>query len=198
MKIRDAFERVKKPALDAWGRIDSEALFKELNIDSFNYDYQALNESDRLAGYRLTYWQCSDTEVGTVLYFLDNKPAAVVIKPYRKSDSVWHWVSREMRDKVRAFVEQFRNEEEVNVTLLDMDKEIEETYTIDYREQLYSDRTTALYKGNKATLLIGKEHKHYYESDNDDSVVMIRKENEELMRVSMKEIEFPMELEDKC
>lgn len=195
MKVKDLFKNVKKPKLPDWYRFAMEDLFEEFNLNLMDYDYHELAKSERLAGYWLSYWKCTDTQVGTRLYFFDGKPCACTHQPYRKSDANWAWVSKEMFLEVRAFVESFRNKEEYSPTLLDLDADMPEIYKLDYREQLYSDRKTAYLNGRPVTIL-GIGDRDFYKEVPED-LITIRHADGEDETVEMTQLNFRLELNDE-
>jgi len=58
----------------------------------------------RLYEKRFDTWICWDTPVGKAVIFLDDDPVAISVKPYRKSDTEYTWVSMDAFERVRQFV----------------------------------------------------------------------------------------------
>ena len=100
MKLIDMMKRVdrsKGNSVDG----DIDDFCRELGIENyFGWD-QAFSE--RVQGYYLIKWFCTDSWVGAVVYIMDDKPVAISYQSGRKSGREFEFVSKEAVEKVRAF-----------------------------------------------------------------------------------------------
>lgn len=132
MKLIDAIKRVDRTqqSFDP----DYGNFCNELGIN----DYSGWNEkfSERMKVYYLIKWCCTDTWVGLAVYFLDDEPVAISWQPARKSDTDYEFVSEEAAKKVRDFILSIMEQDDPTFKLMDIDKEIEETYSISFTNRL--------------------------------------------------------------
>ena len=61
-----------------------------------------------LTASRIISWTCTDTGVGILAYFFNEKFVAFSKQPYRKADEVLYWVSEEDANVVRSFLLTFQ------------------------------------------------------------------------------------------
>ncbi len=136
MKIKDIVQNVKKTKENRIVLSASE-LAKHVNLNEYDFEWK---NQDRLVGYFLSTWYCTDSSVGIRVYFLDDQPVAISSQWGRKMGEDMEWLSKETYYKVKAYVESFRisKEEDDNIELSDPDQEIGESYKIEFNGQLYS------------------------------------------------------------
>ena len=65
-------------------------------------------ERKRLQGYWMDKWLCTDTHVGEMAYFLDDVLVFTCEQTARKSDAHIYFVDQEAYEKVKEFMNQFR------------------------------------------------------------------------------------------
>lgn len=99
MKLSEAIQRVDRSERNH-SYADAEKFSQEFG---FHLNWNAKFE-ERVHGYWLWRWQCTDTWVGYRVYFMDNEPVAVSWQPARKSSEEIEWVSKEAYNKVRDFM----------------------------------------------------------------------------------------------
>lgn len=137
MKLREVIERVRQtednsaaPRLDEFcAALDVE------EFSSFDAEFDL-----RVKGYYLKKWLCTDTFVGTVVWFFDGVPAAVSHRPARKSDTQYALVSEEKARELRKFILALRDRDRLEPDILDLEGEIPSTYKVAYVSQLLADR----------------------------------------------------------
>lgn len=82
-------------------------------------------ERDRLKGYWIHRWMCTDTHVGEMAYFLDDELVLVCAQTARKNDAYIYFVDKEAYEKVKVFMDYFRELELDNPEFL-ADQETDE------------------------------------------------------------------------
>jgi len=133
MKILDAIKNVDK-SYNNETEADFSDFCRELGIvDGIGYYTEF---AERVRGYYLIKWICTDTWVGTIVYFLDNEPIAVSTQNARKSDTNYAFVSKEAANKMRDFILSIIDKEENEVGVLDPEIEIDDFYYVCYSSQL--------------------------------------------------------------
>lgn len=79
----------------------------------------------RVKCYWINKWMCTDTMVGTAVYFMDGEPVAVSHQRGRKSNKDVLFVSLEAANKVSAYVyELLIKHNDISIQLVDMGQEI--------------------------------------------------------------------------
>lgn len=134
MKLGDMIKRVDR----------SEANYTEaylydfcevLDIQDYVGKYDEF--SNRVKGYYLSKWLCTDTWIGTIVYYMDDIPVAVSAQYARKNEKDIYFVSKETAAKVKEFI--LTLVESPEVPLCDLEEEFEDTYIVEFPEQLLTD-----------------------------------------------------------
>lgn len=89
---------------------------------------------NRVKGFWLVKWLCTDTWVGTAVYYLDWDPICCAVKNCRKCDPHFFFVSKEAAFKMREFLLSLRDEDEPEFELIA--KEIPDYYDVKFSGQL--------------------------------------------------------------
>lgn len=132
MKLSEAIARVNKDDIDGVYEID--AFSSILNIQFYGYDKGIPN---RLKQVFLTKWLCTDTWVGTRIYFLDNIPVAVSHQSARKSDEVIKFITENDAQRMKDFIfSLMQDEESGSIPVCNLDEEIGECFHVSYGGQL--------------------------------------------------------------
>ncbi|UKA04914.1 hypothetical protein [Photobacterium damselae] len=85
--------------------------FERLACSEFGVQIPYIPESklsginERFKGYWLSCRMSTDTEVGIILYFFDNKFVAYSTQEARKSDVMYSWKSKKCADDVKSWIE---------------------------------------------------------------------------------------------
>lgn len=182
MEIKEIVEKIDRSEKNREEYFNIEALASELDLAGGFFPYEKLN--DRIKVYWLENWLCTDTWVGTRIYFFDSEPVALSIQKGRKFDEEFFWVSREAAEKVYDFLNSFLKEN-LHVKTCDMHEDIGNSYKIDFNEQVL-DWSTARYKGSPIELIEKITKNHYT-----DQQVRIRVlETGEELEIDVGELDF--------
>ena len=148
MKIRDLIKVVDRSEKNSTSA-DIDDFCRELNLN----EYPGWNKEfdDKLKGYWLVKWLCTDTWVGITVFYLDDEPVAVSSQTARKSPEELEFVSIETATKVRKFILECLGEAEFTPSLVDLDEETDPYYTVSYSNQLLVDE--GLYNGRKVKVV---------------------------------------------
>lgn len=142
MKLSEAIARINKADIDAC--YDTEVFNNALGLSYYGYNTEII--SSRLKYVFLVKWICTDTWVGTRVYFLDETPVAVSYQSARKNDECVDFLSESDVERMRNFIFTLMQEEDsAKVLVCNVDKEIEEFYQVSYSQQLLTDK--GFYKG---------------------------------------------------
>ena len=140
MKFKEAIEKIDK------SKNNEEYVDIEKIAEALSMDFYQNPEQERLKSYWLTCWLCTDTWVGSRIYFLDDEAVCWSFQGGRKSDEEFSWFSKEAAEKTREYILSLKEEEDLNVDLTSIDDEIGETYKINFNSQVL-DWKKALYQG---------------------------------------------------
>lgn len=107
MKLIDILNRVDRSETNAdTGLAYNDRLFEALGLTC---SYESSEQLERrLKAYWLTRWYCTDTWVGTRVYFFDERPVAYSHQPARKSNERFYFVSQADAEALRSFLIQFQ------------------------------------------------------------------------------------------
>lgn len=137
MKIKDLIYNVKKSDLNKdW--VDPEVFQHDLRFDNPSFNYEKVAE--RMTCYFAGSWYCTDSAVGTRVYFLDDQPVALSFQSGRKSDENIYFTSKETAVKVREFllscIENADEDPYEYCGYLNLDDDIGDGYHINYTKQI--------------------------------------------------------------
>lgn len=189
MKMHELFARINKgdqnhtdPDIDDWANA--------FDI-SVPWDSDAQDQLEkRLSGYWAVKWYCTDTWVGTILYFLDGEPLGISSQGGRKCGVEVSFVSEEMAEKLRQVLIELCVPNKPNgVSLINMDEEVGESYTIGYGSQLLTKE--GLYNGEPATVV--KTFERYDEIDKWTTLVVNTEHGEQTINMDEFLIPYPIE-----
>ncbi len=139
MKLLTALQNVKK---DEPHWVSLAPLCEALGIsEPWTNDFD-----DRLKGYFLKKWYCTDTWVGIQAIYLDDFLVAMTYQSARKNDPEVHFVSQATANKLRKVLTSHEP-----VKLIPKNEEIEPTYRIDYVNSLLDKE--GYYKGKPVTVV---------------------------------------------
>lgn len=132
MKLIDAINNVDRSISNSFDA-SYEEFCQELNIHDFGWNDEF---GKRVIGYYLIKWICTDTWVGSCVYYFDGKPVAVSSQSARKSSTNYLFVSEEAANRVRDFILSLQRQDALDVSLIDPNEEIEDTYDVHFSGQL--------------------------------------------------------------
>lgn len=148
MKVREILESVDKSNPQE----PNENIFEEVKVDYFSTYQDPVN----LKYYWLAAHYCTDTWVGARVYFLEDEIVAVSFQRGRKYDEQFSWISKESFTKVKAYLSSLIREDEEDLDIVDdLDQEMNDGYSITYREELIpSMHKVALLDGDKVVSVL--------------------------------------------
>ena len=197
MKVKDILNRVDKSP-----QFKDNVFIGDIAEKMFDlYDIQHQDKQDRLTAYYIANWYCTDTYVGSKVYFFDDEPVAISTRSGRKSSENFDWISMESYKRVYDYVLNFKNEEFENISILDLDEEFKETYKVEFYCQMFKHhKENALYQGNKVKI-IDFNDSHYAGFNFDGQLfpetVLIKFEDKHTEWIQTKELDFKYNLIDK-
>ena len=136
MKLIDAINNIDKSERNTTSA-DYEDFCNEFGIPDFGNWYDEFDE--RVKGYYLIRWYCTDTWVGMVVYFFDGVPVGLSTQSGRKSSKEYCFFNKDIVDKMRSFILSIRKPEETNnlYRLVDIEDEIiDDYYTVKYSDEV--------------------------------------------------------------
>jgi hypothetical protein len=188
MKLKDAIRLVNKEKNNST-EADVDDFARAVNADVYIGWSDKWNE--RVKGYWLVRWLCTDTWVGRRVYFFDGEPVATSYQSARKNDEYIEFVNNEAAEKIRSFIFELQGEEEKpTYNILDANEEIEEFYNFDLTDYFLEDYG---FVDGQAVKIIKQR---YFENDDDKRWVCyhakVKFEGGEERVVKAEEIHFPL------
>ena len=133
MKLKNLITKIN-PSTPSQTWFSPETLAEELGL------YGAFNEEEdlqnRMRGYYIHVWQCTDTWVGSIAWFLDGEFVYYTFQNARKSNIDYKYASKEAYNKVVVFVLSMLRQDERESDLMDLEEEIPEKFTVEYNSQI--------------------------------------------------------------
>lgn len=189
MKLRELIAKVDRSDKNE-DDADIDAFCQALDINEWlgwNKDFD-----ERVKGYALTQWLCTDTHVGMNVYFMDDEPVAVSTQSARKSDVYIRFVSEESAIKVRDFILSLVQEDhKFYPTIAALDDEYGEDYTVRYHSELLTD--TGFYGGE--LVKVQRRKMDYNEHVDDWSKVDVLLSDGTLERIHLSDFKIPYHLD---
>ena len=99
MKIKEAIALIEQKDFDLYFHLDE--IIHDMCIE---YNYIDSDEATRITVAWVDKWLCTDTFVGTKIYFFDGEPFAICYKFGRKSYSSFAYFEKELADKVHVYL----------------------------------------------------------------------------------------------
>lgn len=158
--------------------------------EDFGFDVSWVKQ-ERLKGYWIGGWQCTDTWVGYVMYFLDDEPVGWSSQVGRKCDTEYEWFGEQSADKVRKYILSLMQDKTSSVNLIDLNVEIGSGYQINFNSQIIHG-TNVFYKGKDATIVTRIKHTKY----GIDQLVEIKYSDGTLETVMIEKLQFKFNLEN--
>lgn len=150
MKIKDIIANLdKSPSNEDDCTWDVEKIAQDLDVESCGVFQREGNI--RLKCYWIGKHLCTDTWVGIRAYFLDDNFVCASKQNARKCDENFYWVSDEAANDVRKYILSLKCEDDLSVSLLDLDEDIGEGYTVEYTGQLLTKEV--MYQGSLVTVI---------------------------------------------
>jgi len=157
--------------------------------NELNYEFDYVNQ-DRLKAYWIGNWYCTDSYVGYRMYFLDDEPVAVSMQTGRKNNEEFEWFSNELALKVRDYLISLMSENELNIELCDINRDIGDSYQINFNSEiLHPER--AIYNGEPIEILEQIKDKNNWGIGTELRIKLLSGEEKV---VDIKEIDFEFNL----
>lgn len=104
----------------------------------------------RLKGYWINKWLCTDTHVGEMAYFLDDELVFTCEQTARKSDAAIYFVDQAAYDKVKVFMDYFREPVELPTAEFIGEQQTPDVLTRDYADSCLHHR--GFYQGREVEI----------------------------------------------
>lgn len=151
MKLRELIYSVDKTNSNR-APTHYEKFCEELEIPiNWGSEIHTLFEN-RVEAFYVRKWLCTDTWVGTIVYFFDTAPLAVSTQLGRKCNIYFAFVDNERAQKFKDFLQTLSPKKEI--PLLDLNEEVEEFYSVSFYEQLLTKEGQY---GGQACTVVGAE-----------------------------------------
>lgn len=161
--------------------IDIIEIGQELNVDLYDEV-----EQERLKAYWLGSWRCTDTEVGYVIYFLDDEAVALSLQDGRKSPKSFNWFSKDLAKKVRNYIlSLLSNEDDLNIQTIGIYEDIGEGYELHYHSEILPHHKCT-YKGEHVNIVEKIDETTY----GSGSKLKIKLQSGDIKTVDIKELTF--------
>lgn len=189
MKLIDALQNVNKSEeFQTW----ISSYFIEDQFDLEPYNLENWDNQTRLTCYYTSSWHCTDSRVGYRVYFFDDKPVATSFQQGRKWNEEIKWISKECFKEVKDYVLSFYKEDDIDL-MNDLEDEIQEGYSIEFYEQLYTYHFKNVTYKNKRVKIVDFEEEFATQVDNNPfymDTVQIEYENGDRELVKLSKLTF--------
>jgi hypothetical protein len=146
--------------------------------------------AERVKGYWVAPWYCTDEYVGMAVYFLDDKPLAVSIQTGRKSSAEYEFYSHEAAKACINFILELQGETEYNYSVANLEEDHKQNiYHVSCGSQLLTD--VGYYNGDKVKVV---ETFQKMDEVSNWSFVVVENETGEKIKISLKEFDIPYRL----
>jgi hypothetical protein len=161
-----------------------EGLSSEFGINDLYW-----SDDTRLKAYFIRRHYCTDTWVGARVYFLDDEVVAISIQPARKAREEFSFVDIESCRKLRNYLLSLVHIEETlpNDFIEDWDKEIAETYKVQYNTQIL--QKTGFFEGKEVKIIKTNFDWQKEKEDHFHSVIIEDGDGEE-RKIDCRELDF--------
>ena len=133
MKIKDLITKIN-PLGPSQTWFSLEKLAEELGL--YGVFKGEEDPQNRMKGYYIHVWQCTDTWVGSIAWFLDGEFVYYTFQSARKSSIDYTYASKEAYDKVVDFVLSMLRQDVQEPDLMDPEDEIPEKFDVSYNSQI--------------------------------------------------------------
>src|SRR5574343_104153 len=146
MKLNEVIKRLIRTR-DNEADPDIDLFAQDLNVYGAPVWSETFN--NRVKGWYVNSWLCTDTEVGTAVYFFDDKPVAVGVQTARKSRESLYFLDKASADSMRIFLlELIREEDNQFAQYIDPELEdIPEFHSYSYSKQCGARGRKGIWRG---------------------------------------------------
>lgn len=139
MKLREAIANIDRSD-DNETYVNVEPLAEAVGL--YSYYTRLVDWEKRVKSYWLIKWCCTDTWVGSQVVFFDDRPFAMINQSARKNPEEVEFIDKDMISEFRSYL---ADNNLSNYTMVNMDEEIGEYYTVAYSAELLTN--TGIYNG---------------------------------------------------
>ena len=158
------------------------------------YDIHNWDDQSRLTSYYVLNWYCTDSVVGFKVYFFDDVPVAISSQSGRKCSENFQWVSKQLYQKVKDYINSFSEDEEDIIDLIDENQYIPETFNVDYYCQMMKyHKENALYNDQKVKV-VGFKNSYNDGNKYHPEQIEIKFEDNTTKWIQTKELRFPINI----
>jgi len=183
MLLKDIFENTLKTDANS-NYADIEEFASALGLPYTSWDDRF---SERVKGYWVAPWYCTDEYVGMAVYFLDDKPLAVSMQTGRKSSPEYEFYSHEAAKACINFILELQGELEYNYSVANLEEDHKNNiYHVSYGSQLLTD--VGYYNDKKVKVVETFEKMDEISNWN---FVVVEDETGERTKISLKEFDIP-------
>lgn len=155
---------------------------------------------ERLKGYWLNRWYCTDTHVGVMAYFLDDELVMIATQTSRGACTVLEFISTDAHGRVKDFVEHFRTFDIEEPMLLDLSEKIDPVVVFPYADNCL--HKFGYYKGervavNRISMFEAEKLGVKPSSFSNPNVFILREGQTEKESVSIHELTFDLHIDGK-
>jgi len=121
--------------------ININCLAEDLNMTNISFDDIDYEKNLDLRVYPIATHICTDTEVGLFAYFLNDECVCISRQVARKNpEEVIGWMSKELAEKTKKYIKSLlpKENEELDIEILDFEVDMEEGYYVEYTGQMTS------------------------------------------------------------
>jgi hypothetical protein len=165
---------------------DIEDFAREL-IDSPSYGYSQ-EFSDRIKGYWIQKWLCTDSWVGLTAWFWDDEPLATSWQPARKSTEVFQFVNKDIADRLRVYIKEILGTHDPEPDFVNLEEDLGESYTVNWASELLVDE--AFYEGQKVKI-IGSRRSDYSRPSAEWKLIDVEFPNGDVFKASVENLHIP-------
>jgi hypothetical protein len=183
MKLIDALLNVDKSQSQY---ADREELARELGLPYLYYGDLPEDFDERVKAYYVIKWNCTDTWVGLMAIYFDDRLAGYSWQTARKSDTEYEFVSEELALELRAYLESTLPKPKFNI--IDPEEEQDEYYTVAYGSQLLVDK--GFYNGEPVEVV----KKFPYHPSSNWKNVEVKNTAGAVMMIPLSEFQIPLHL----
>lgn len=158
------------------------------------YDIHNWDDQSRLTSYYVLNWYCTDSVVGFKVYFFDDVPVAISSQSGRKCSENFQWVSKQLYQKVKDYINSFREDDEDSIDLIDEKQYFPETFNIDFHCQMMKyHKDNALYNDQKVKV-VGFKDSYNDGGKYHQEQIEIKFEDNTTKWIQTRELRFPINI----
>jgi len=158
MKFKDIIEKFKRTKENENQYLDVEEIANEMNLQlDFDYEKVKLLEN-HLKSYWFIRWLCTDTWVGTKLYFFDDEFVFLTNQTGRKCGMIFEWKDENSFKLIQSEILKcvIVEEQASKCDLINMEEDYDLFYDLDFTEQVIGSEAYYL---DELVQIVDKPHR---------------------------------------